>query len=191
MRMRMQALGATTLALLLLGAAAARADNLDAFNAAVEAFAAHNRAAIGHLRDHDPDRAVAELKQMQDAWGEFAQHFSGTRPDAFRDNKLYVTMLVDVPTRIVTAQIMINFGRPQIAQNSLLAIRQEISDVRRAGGVEGLADAVLDAGASLTALLAALPADGEKPEAAGALTAKADAYGAAIRHCDTLAPAAV
>ena len=53
-------------------------------------------------------------------------------------------MLVDVPTRIVTAMIMINFGRPDIAKNSLEAIRDEISAVRREGHVEVLADCVLN-----------------------------------------------
>ncbi len=190
--MRARHIGLATL-FLLLGAAAARADNLPAFNAAIEDIAAHNRAALGHLADHDPDLAAAELREMQESWGAFAQHFSRDRPDAFRDNKLYVTMLVDVPTRIVTAMIMINFGRPAIAQNSLQAIRAEFSAVRRASGVEVLADAVLDANARMAALApwGDQPPDWNNAATAAEIAATAEAYGAAIRHCAALAPTPV
>ena len=86
--------------------------------------------------------SVSSTLRGRDGVGAFAEKFSGNRPEPFRDNKLYVTMLVDVPTRIVTAMIMINFGRPDIARNSLQAIREEMSAVRRASGVEVLADCV-------------------------------------------------
>ncbi len=188
--MRTCHIGVATTLIALFCAASARADNLAPFNAAMEDFAAHNRAAIGYLADHDADLAAAELKKMQDAWGVFTQHFSRDRPDAFRDNKLYVTMLVDVPTRIVTAMIMIDFGRPAIAQNSLQAIRQEMSAVRRESGVEVLADAVLDANSKMDALAAYgdQPPDWNTPTAVADIAAKADAYGAAIKHCASLAP---
>jgi hypothetical protein len=188
--MRTCLIGVATTLVALFCAASARADNLAPFNAAMEEFAAHNRAAIGHLADHDADLAAGELKKMQDAWGAFTQHFSRDRPDAFRDNKLYVTMLVDVPTRIVTAMIMIDFGRPAIAQTSLQAIRQEMSAVRRESGVEVLADAVLDANARMDALAAYgdQPPAWDAPTTAADIAARADAYAAAIKHCEKLAP---
>src|ERR1700750_2805448 len=96
---------------LLAGLGGARAEDLALFNAAMEDVASHNRVAIGYLRSENLELAVVELDRMKDAWGGFAERFSGNRPEPFRDNKLYVTMLVDVPTRIVTAMIMINFGR--------------------------------------------------------------------------------
>lgn len=190
MAMRMRAIGAAMMMLAVLGTSAARADNLAAFNAAMEDVAAHNRAALAHLRDHDPDLAKAELAKMQAAWGTFAEHFSRDRPDAFRDSKLYVTMLVDVPTRIVTALIMINFGRPNVATGSLQAIRQEMSAVRRDAGVEVLADGVLDANGKMAALLPYLdkPPAWDDVAAVRELAAKAEAYGAAVRHCQALAP---
>jgi len=128
----------------------ALADNLDAFNAAIEETAAHNRAAIGYLRTENVDLAAVALQDMQKSWAAFAERFGGNRPDKLRDNELYVTMLVDVPTRIVGALIMINFGRPDIASNSLQAIRREFSAVRRASGIEVLADCVLDANDAAT-----------------------------------------
>jgi hypothetical protein len=182
--MRSRLIGLATALVALFGAASARADNLALFNAAIEDVAAHNRAALSHLADHDAERAAAELQAMQEAWGAFSQHFGGDRPAAFRDNKLYVTMLVDVPTRIVAAMMMLDFGRPDIAQNSLQAIRREMSDVRRESSVEVLADAVLAANTRMDALAAYR---GEQPDWTTA-TAAADAYGAAIKHCDSLAP---
>ena len=176
-----------------LAGSAARADNLDLFNAAMEDVATHNRAALGYLRTENVDLASVELDQMKDAWGAFAERFGGNRPAPFRDNKLYVTMLVDVPTRIVTALIMINFGRPDIARNALQAIREEMSAVRRASGVEVLADCVLDSHAAMEALSVyrdKVP-DWNDPAAATDIEAKADGYGAAVKRCDAMAPEAV
>jgi hypothetical protein len=178
---------------LLAGLGTARADDLAPFNAAMEDVAAHNRVAIGYLRNENLDLALVELERMKDSWSAFAEKFSGNRPEPFRDNKLYVNMLVDVPTRIVTALIMINFGRPQIATNSLEAIREEMSAVRRASGVEVLADCVLDSHAAMEAfsLYRDKVPDWNEPATASDIAAKADAYGAAVKRCDTTASEAV
>src|SRR5690242_745639 len=109
--------GAALAAAALMDSGAARADDLALFNDAVEDFATHNRTALGYLRTENYELAVTELDQMKDTWSAFAERFGGNRPAPFRDNKLYVTMLVDVPTRIVTAMMMVDFGRPQIAAN--------------------------------------------------------------------------
>src|SRR5689334_1820565 len=178
---------------LLAGVGAARADDLALFNAGMEDVASHNRVAIGYLRTENVDLALVELERMKDSWSAFAEKFSGDRPEPFRDNKLYVNMLVDVPTRIVTALIMINFGRPDIATSSLESIRQEMSAVRRASGVAVLADCVLDSHAAMEAFL--LYRD-EAPDWNDAairtdIAAKADAYGTVVRRCDGMAPDAV
>ena len=176
-----------------LAGSAARADNLDLFNAAMEDVAAHNRGAIGYLQNENLDLAVVELERMKDSWGAFAEKFGGNRPAQLRDSPLYVNMLVDVPTRIVTALIMINFGRPDIARNALQAIREEMSAVRRASGVEVLADCVLDSHAAIEALSVyrdKVP-DWNDPAAATDIEAKADGYGAAVKRCDAMAPEAV
>jgi hypothetical protein len=185
-------IGLATSGLLLAAAQVSRADDLALFNAAMEDVAAHNRSAIGHLRDAEADLAVAELDQMKNAWSAFAERFGRDRPEKFRDNPLYVTMLVDVPTRIVTAMIMINFGRPDIATNSLQGIRQEVSTVRRASGAEVLADCLLDADAAIEALAFYRDhsPDWDKAETAADITAKADAFGAAVKRCDAMADAA-
>src|ERR1700719_1010535 len=146
--MRQRWISIATSAVLLAGLGAVRAEDLALFNAAMEDVASHNRVAIGYLHNDNVDLAAVERERLKAAWGAFAERFGGTRPEPFRDNKLYVTMLVDVPTRIVTATIMLNFGRPDIARNSLEAIRDEISAVRRASGVEVLADCVLDSHAA-------------------------------------------
>src|SRR6266404_4325889 len=113
------------------------------------------------------DLAAVELERMRDAWGAFAERFGCDRPERFRANARYVTMLVDVPTRIVAAAIMINFGRPDVAAGSLHAIRQGLSAVRRGSGVELLADCVLDANAAMEALLVYqdAPPDWDRPAA--------------------------
>ena len=172
--------------------ARARADDLALFNTAIEDVAAHNRVALGYLRTENNDLALVELDGMKTAWSAFAEKFSGNRPAPFRDNKLYVTMLVDVPTRIVTAMIMVNFDRPDIARSSLQAIREELAAVRKESGVAVCADCVLDANAAMDAV--ARDRDGPidwNDTAAADIGAKADAYGAAVRRCDAAAPAAL
>jgi hypothetical protein len=179
---------ATTAALLLVGTPVL-ADELASFNAAIEDVASHSRAALSYLRSQKADLAGVELEQMKDAWSTFAERFGRDRPENFRDNAHYVTMLVDVPTRIVAAMIMINFGRPDVAAGSLQAIRQELSAVRRGSGVELLADCVLDANAAMDALLRYqdAPPDWDRPATVTDFAAKAAAYGAAVARCDAMA----
>jgi hypothetical protein len=187
--MRLRWISIATSAVLLAGARAAPADDLTLFNAAMEDVASHNRIAIGYLRNENVDLAAVELEKMKDAWSAFAERFGRDRPEPFRDNKLFVTMLVDVPTRIVTANIMINFGRPDIARSSLQAIREEISAVRRASGVAVLADCVLDANVAMDAFYVYRDRapDWNDPAAATDIAAKADAFGAAVKRCDAMA----
>jgi hypothetical protein len=169
------------------------ADDLAGFNAAIEDAASHSRAALGYLHNHNGDSAGVELERMRDAWGAFAERFGRDRPERFRANARYVTMLVDVPTRIVAAAIMINFGRPDVAAGSLHAIRQELSAVRRGSGVELLADCVLDANAAMESLLVYqdAPPDWDRPATVTDFAQKAAAYGAAVTRCDAMAPAAL
>jgi len=178
-------------AALLLTAKPMLADDLAGFNAAIEDVASHSRAALGYLHNRNGDLAAVELERMRDAWGAFAERFGRDRPERFRANARYVTMLVDVPTRIVAAAIMINFGRPDVAAGSLHAIRQELSAVRRGSDVELLADCVLDANAAMEALLVHqdAPPDWDRPATVTDFAQKAAAYGAAVTRCDAMAPA--
>ena len=191
--MRRRLISVATAVALLLTAKPMLADDLAGFNAAIEDVASHSRAALGYLHNQNADLAGVELEQMRDAWGAFAERFGRDRPEKFRDNALYVTMLVDVPTRIVAATIMINFGRPDVAAGSLQAIRQELSAVRRGSGVELLADCVLDANAAMEALLVYqdAPPDWDRPATVTDFAQKAAAYGAAVTRCDAMAPAAL
>ena len=189
--MRRRLISVATAVALLLTAKPMLADDLAGFNAAIEDVASHSRAALGYLHNRNGDLAAVELERMRDAWGAFAERFGRDRPERFRANARYVTMLVDVPTRIVAATIMINFGRPDVAAGSLHAIRQELSAVRRGSGVELLADCVLDANAAMEALLVYqdAPPDWDRPATVTDFAQKAPAYGEAVTRCDAMAPA--
>ena len=189
--MRRRLISVATAVALLLTAKPMLADDLAGFNAAIEDVASHSRAALGYLHNRNGDLAAVELERMRDAWGAFAERFGRDRPERFRANARYVTMLVDVPTRIVAATIMINFGRPDVAAGSLHAIRQELSAVRRGSGVELLADCVLDANAAMEALLVYqdAPPDWDRPATVTDFAQKAASYGAAVTRCDAMAPA--
>ena len=180
-------------ALLLIGwAGAARADDLAGFHAAIEAAASHNRVALGYLRTENTDLAAIELDEMKDAWAAMAARYAGNRPAALRDSALFSVALVDVPTRIVTAVMMIESGRPAIAAQSLQAIRSELSAMRRAAGITVLADCVLDANAAMLAL-AGRPRGNDDDAtaaadwAAGDYAAKAARYRDVLARCDRMA----
>lgn len=167
----------------------ARADDLAEFNAAVERAAAHNRAALGYLRTDSVDLATAELDKMRTAWGDLTGRFGAKPPAAMRDNSLYTETLVDVPMRIVTASLMLDMGRPDMAKNSLQEIRLALSDLRRESGIEILADCVLDYSAIMAVFLAydATPPDWRRPEMASELTDRAKAVEQAAKRCNDLA----
>ena len=172
---------------------AAAADDLADFNTAVEDVAAHNRTAMGYLRTDAIEMAVAEMELAKNSWGAFAERFGSRRPAVFANNPHYTEALVDVPTRIVSAFLMLNLSRPDLAWNSLQGIREELSALRRASGVEVLADCVLDANKAMAAIAVR---DDDVPDLSDAkiatdVAAKADALGATLKRCDTVASAKV
>lgn len=173
------------------GAPPAKADDLTAFNAAVERAAEHNRTALGYLRSESLDLASFELDRMKNAWGDVTGQFGGSPPAALRDNPHYTEALVDVPTRIVTAMIMVNLGRTDIASNSLQAIRLELSKMRHESGIEVLADCVLDHNGAVARLVAydETPPDWTRADAAAELKARADEIEKVSKHCDAVAGA--
>src|SRR5438876_3690555 len=130
-----------------------RADDLAAFNAAVEAASAHNRVAIGYLRTGNTDLASLEVDRLRDAWGRLTERFSGNRPVDFADNTLYGKLFTVVSARVVGADIMLKTGRIDAARDSLNAIRGDLYELRKASGVVVLADCVRDANAIMDALM--------------------------------------
>ncbi|HWM48893.1 MAG TPA: hypothetical protein VNR11_18480 [Xanthobacteraceae bacterium] len=188
------------LGLTLLGAMAlalpprpALADDLAAFNAAVERAAAHNRVALGYLRTDSIDLAVIELERMQAAWGELVTRFGKTPPDALRDNPLFVETMVDVPTKIVGTMLVMEMGRTDLARAALQEIRETLSRMRRASGIVVLADCVLDANAAMAAFFKfdEAPPDWDKPQAVAGFEATATTLAEVMRRCDSLADAQV
>ena len=121
-------------------AGAARADDLSDFNAAAEAAEAHNRVAIGYLRTGNADLASLEIDRLREAWGKLG---AVKRPAVF-DGKLYVAMLTDASMRLVTADMLLNSGRPDNARQALEAIRADLYNLRKSAGIVVLSDCIRD-----------------------------------------------
>ena len=138
------------LAAALLAPAAARADELADFNAAVEQAATHNRAAIGYLRTGNVDLAGLEIDRLRQAWQSVT---SRGKPGVF-DRPLYVKAMTDIAMRLVTADMLLNMGKPDNARASLVGVRDDLYELRKSAGVPVLADCVRDAGAAMDALMA-------------------------------------
>jgi hypothetical protein len=180
-------------AALLVGGGMALADDLTDFNAAAEAVASHYRVAIGYLRTGNIDLARLEIDRTREAWGALQQHFAGRRPDVFVGNRLYNRIYTGVSARLVGAELLLNAGRPDIAADSLNAIRDDFYALRKSAGIVVLADCIRDANTAMDALMVyddrAL--DWDKTEIRDGIAGKAAAYGALLDRCDGMAGDAV
>ena len=175
--------------LAVLTAPAAPAATLAEFNAAIERAAAHYRVALGYLRTGNTDLAALEVERMRDAWREVSRDFARPPPGLSKDIQLYRTTMLDVGTRLVTASIMIDNGRPAVAADALRAIRNGLSDLRKANGVVVLADCVRDANAAMDALYVYNDRnlDWSRAGLVTDIETRANTYGAVLRRCDGLA----
>ena len=172
---------------------AACAGELADFNAAVEKAVAHERVALGYLRSGNIALAAREIADMKIAWSGLVGRFGAKRPDAFDGNAQYGIVLTDVSTRIVSATIMLNSGRPDAARGALEPVRKELSHMRRASGLYLLPDCLLDANAAMDAFFVynEQPPEWSKRGARFAVAARATAYSEALKRCDGMAPEAV
>jgi hypothetical protein len=177
------------LAAVLAAPASARADDLAEFNAAVERAAAHNRVAIGYLRTGNVDLGAVELDRLRQAWEQVG---AVKRPRVF-DTKLYVMTMTDIAMRLVTADMLLNSGRPEPARQSLIAVRDDLYRLRQSAHVPVLADCIRDAGTAMDALMVYNEGDLDfaKPGVSADLAAKAEAYGRTLARCDDMADAKV
>jgi hypothetical protein len=180
------------LSLFLAGKTAFAGDLAD-FNAAVEKVSAHNRVAIGYLRTGNIDLASIELDRLRDAWKSLTEHIAGKRPDAFDGNALYGTTMVDIGTRLVTADLMLKSGRADAASQSLSAIRDDLYEMRKASGIVVLADCVRDANQVADAIMQYNKddLDWSKSSTRFGIANKASIYGYVLDRCDGIASATV
>lgn len=178
--------------LLLVGvlvASAARADEFSDFNAAVESFSAHNRAALRYLREDAVGPMSDEINEMRTAWAAVNGRFGRPPQQLAADITLYTTTLVDISMRLVGASMFIQMGSRGGVENSLTAIRTDLSALRKANSVSTLADCVLEANQAMIALLAAGDeASNDWGKAAG-LNAEAERYGDTLARCKSMAEA--
>ena len=188
-RARTWARGVLAAAALVLAGAAARADDLASFYAAVDAASTHNRVAIYAMRMGDLELASDEITAFRQAWQAVVAR---NRPAAFDDTKLYVTTMTDVSLRLVAASFLLDAGRVDPARNSLNGVRTALAHLRRSSGVVVLADCVLDANTAMEALAeSATQADPSATDTGADVTAKAEAYARELRGCDAMAAADV
>jgi hypothetical protein len=174
---------------LLIGSAVALADELSDFNAAVERAASHQRVAIAYLRTGNVDLAALEIDRLRQAWAALT---SLKRPAALnRDPQLYTTTMVDVATRLVGVSIMMDSGRPDNARQGLQAIRAQLSALRKANGIEVLADCIAEANATMDRLMAFNNEALDWSKQADAVAQSGTTYRMQIDRCDAMAGPAI
>jgi len=176
-------------ATLLMGSAVAMADDLADFNAAAEAVASHYRVAIGYLRTGNIDLARLEIDRTREAWGALQQHFAGRRPDVFVGNRLYNKIYTGVSARLVGAELLLNAGRPDVAADSLNAVRADFYELRKSAGIVVLADCIRDANTAMDTLMAFndRTLDWDSADIRDGVANTAIAYGALLDRCDGMA----
>ena len=174
---------------LLIGSTAGFADELSDFNAAVERAASHQRVAIAYLRTGNVDLAALEIDRLRQAW---AAVTSLKRPAALnRDPQLYTTTMVDVATRLVGVSIMMDSGRPENARQGLQAIRAQLTALRKASGIEVLADCIAEANGTMDRLMAFNNEALDWSTQTGAVTQSVTTYRTQIDRCDAMADQAI
>ena len=148
---------AAFLAVALIGAAAqcrASAGDLADFNAAAEQVESHNRVAIGYLRTGNVDLASIELDRLRDAWGDIAASALPANGRTFSPaTRITLCCSPTSAMRLVTADMMLNSGHPEVARQALHAVRTDFYDLRRSAGVQVLADCIYDANTAMDALM--------------------------------------
>jgi hypothetical protein len=171
------------------GTGAAMAGDLADFNAAAEAAEAHNRVAIGYLRTGNTDLASVELDGLRAAWKKLTDRFAGKRPDPFDGDAYYGVAMTDIATRLVTADMMLNSGRPDSARQALQAMRDDLYKLRQSAGIVVLADCVRDANAAMSALLVYNDPslDWSKSVTRFGIASHASIYEYVLDRCDRLA----
>jgi hypothetical protein len=178
---------------LLASAPAAWAGDLADFNTAVEKAAGHNRVAIGYLRTGNIDLASLELDRLRAAWTALNERFAGKKPDAFDNNDIYGTTLVNISTRLVTADMMLKSGRGDAASAALSAIRGDLYELRKSAGIVVLADCVRDANTVADQIMVYndRDLDWSKSSTRFGIANKASIYGYVLDRCDSIASATV
>src|SRR3569833_3258971 len=91
--------------------------------------------------------------------------------------------------RLITADMLLGLGRPDNARASLVAVRDDLYDLRKSVHVEVLADCVRDAGTAMDALMPydTRDIDFGKADETSDLAAKAETYGRTLARCDAMA----
>jgi hypothetical protein len=84
-------------------------------------------------------------------------------------------------------------GKPDNVRQSLIAVRDDLYELRKSAHVEVLADCIKDSNTAMAALLAFddRKLDLARPGVGADLAAKADAYAATLKRCDGMADAKV
>ena len=174
---------------LLIASTAVFGNELSDFNAAVERAASHQRVAIAYLRTGNVDLAALEIDRLRQAWSAVT---SLKRPAALnRDPQLYTTTMVDVATRLVGVSIMMDSGRPDNARQGLQAIRAQLTALRKANGVEVLADCIAETNATMDRLMAFNNESLDWSKQTDVVAQLAAAYRTQIDRCDAMADRAV
>jgi hypothetical protein len=182
---------------LALGSAAANTaafgGELADFNAAVEKAEAHNRVAVGYLRTGNIDLASLEVDRLREAWAMFNERFAGKRPSIFDGNGYYIIAMTDIATRLITADLMLHTGHPDVTRQALLAIRNDLYKLRRSAGITVLADCVYDANNAMDTLMGfdGRGLDWKNADMSFDIAGKTAVYDYVLGRCDAMAGEAV
>jgi len=179
------------LAFVLTNAANSRAlaDDLADFNAAAEQVESHNRVAIGYLRTGNIDLASIEVDRVREAWAKLNDRSTGKRPSVFNGNVYYVVAMTDIATRLITADLMMNSGHPDVTRDALLAVREDFYKLRKSAGISVLSDCIYDANLQLRYLVSFDDTLTDFGDAAAVedLSGAATASAKALDRCDAIA----
>jgi len=111
----------------LLLTAAAHADDLADFHAAVDEAMADYRTAMATLETQSQQETSAAVNQLRHTWQSINTRFGHDRPAAFADDEQYSSMFTLIDMRLVGVLLTIDMGNRDAARAGLAPIEDTLT----------------------------------------------------------------
>ncbi len=133
-----------SLLLVMLHSVTAHADDVAAFNEAIEKVNQPYKSALFYLRTGNAGVAGLELATALAAWGAVVERYAKTPPAPLKQDAAWPETVQDISNAFETGQKLAESGESKPAREALLPIRGLLHKMRKRNGLRVLADCVFD-----------------------------------------------
>ncbi len=182
-----------SLFVLLFHSAAGHADDVSAFNAAIEKVNQPYKSALFYLRTGNAGVAGLELTTATTAWNAVVERYAKTPPAPLTEDAAWPDTVQDITVAFETGQTLAEKGDAKPARKALLPIRGLLHRMRKRNGLRVLADCVFDLNGHMDVLYhwRHNRADFSDPDVRAKATKASNAYIDQLKLCRSEAPDAI